>query len=159
MITQKRLYELFDYVDGELVRRSGRKGGSVNKRGYKILCVDYKMYKAHRLVFLYHTGYLPDQIDHVDGDKLNNRIENLRAADNSQNMMNRKMLRNNTSGAKSVFWDKSHKKWRVAIRFDTVLRSFGRFTDFELAELVATMAREKYHGAFANHGTYLKAGV
>lgn len=159
MITQQRLHELFDYADGELVRRAGRKGGSVNKRGYKILCVDYKMYKAHRLVFLYHNGYLPDQIDHADGDKLNNRIENLRPATNGQNCMNRGVMRNNTSGAKGVFWDKEAGKWRVAVRFGTVLKSFGRFVDFELAELVATMAREKYHGAFANHGTYLKDGV
>ena len=159
MITQQRLHELFDYDDGDLVRRSGRKGGSVNKQGYKVICVDYKIYKAHRLIFLYHNDYLPEQIDHADGNKLNNKIENLRAADNSKNGMNRGMMCNNTSGAKNVFWDKSHKKWRVAIRFGATLQSFGRFVDFELAELVATMAREKYHGVFANHGTYSKAGV
>ena len=158
MITQQRLHELFRYADGELIRK-GKVAGSVNKRGYKIICVDYVMYKAHRLVFLYHHGWLPDQVDHANGNKSDNRVENLRAADNSKNGMNRGMLRNNTSGAKGVFWDKTHKKWRVAIRFGSVLQSFGRFADFELAELVATMAREKYHGAFANHGAYSNVGA
>lgn len=151
MITQKRLHELFDYVDGELIR-NGKIAGSVNKRGYRVICVDRKIYKAHRLVFLYHHGYLPEQVDHIDGDKLNNNIANLRAANNSKNMMNRGMLSNNTSGSKGVFWDKEVSKWRVAVRVDKKLRSFGRFDDKELAELVAMMAREKYHQEFANHG-------
>ena len=159
MITQERLCELFVYDNGNLVRHKGRKGGSVNKRGYKKICVDYKIYGEHQLVFMYHHGYIPEQIDHIDGNKLNNKIENLRAANNSQNMMNREMLKNNTSGAKGVFWDKEAEKWRVAIRFNGVLRSFGRYIDFELADLVAKAAREKYHGSFANHGTYLSFGV
>ena len=160
MITQQRLHELFDYVDGELIRRGKRKkGGTVSTRGYKKIGVDYKIYGEHQLVFLHHHGYLPEQIDHIDGNKLNNKIENLRAADNSKNMMNRELLRNNTSGAKGVFWDREYNKWRVAVRSNGVLRSFGRYIDFELAELVATEAREKYHGVFANHGTYLSLGV
>lgn len=151
MVTQKRLHELFEYVDGSLIR-DGKIAGSVNKRGYRIICVDMKMYKAHRLVFLYHHGYLPKQIDHIDKNPDNNRIENLRPATNGQNCMNRGMLRNNTSGCKGVFWDKETSKWRVAIRVDKKLKSFGRYHDIELAELVAMEARNKYHKEFANHG-------
>lgn len=153
MVTQKRLHELFKYVDGELIR-NGKIAGSVNKRGYKCICVDYKIYKAHRLVFLYHYGYLPEQIDHIDGNKANNNIANLRATSHSENMMNRGMLSNNTSGSKGVFWDKSSGKWRVAVRANKKLLSFGRYKDKEFAELVAVMAREKYHHTFANHGVY-----
>jgi hypothetical protein len=51
MITHQRLKELFSYADGELIRK-GKTAGSLNKRGYKIISVDYVMYKAHRLVFL-----------------------------------------------------------------------------------------------------------
>lgn len=155
MLTQSQVQELFAYKDGELTRRSGsyadKVAGSLNKKGYVIVCVNYKLLKAHRLVFLYHHGYLPEQIDHIDGNKSNNRIENLRAATNGQNMMNRGAFRNNTSGCKGVFWDKEHGRWRVSIRKDKVLKHIGRFDDIELAELVAVEARDKYHGAFARH--------
>jgi hypothetical protein len=151
MITQERLRELFVYQDGNLLR-NGKIAGSINTKGYCIICVDYKLYKAHRLVFLYHHGYLSKQIDHIDGNKLNNDITNLRAANNSVNMMNRGVMRNNTSGCKGVFWDKEFSKWRVAIGVNKKLKSFGRFVDKELADLVAVMAREKYHKEYANHG-------
>ena len=151
MVTQKRLKELFKYVDGQLIRNE-KIAGSVNKRSYRCVGVDHKIYKAHRLVFMYHHGYLPEQVDHIDGNKLNNSIENLRAANNSVNMMNRGFMKNNTSGSKNVFWCKDYQKWRVAVRINKKLRSFGRFEDLELAELVAVEARNKYHKEFANHG-------
>ena len=151
MITQQRLRELFVYQNGNLFRY-GKIAGSVNKRGYCCIYVDGKIYKAHRLVFLYHHGYLSKQIDHIDGNKLNNNIANLRVANNSVNMMNRGVMRNNTSGCKGVFWDKEFSKWRVAIGVNKKLKSFGRFVDKELADLVAVMAREKYHKEYANHG-------
>ena len=153
MLTQKCLHKLFEYKDGELIR-GGKIAGSVNKKGYRCIGVGCKIYKAHRLVFMYHYGYLPEQVDHIDGNKLNNNVTNLRAADNSVNMMNRGLMRNNTSGYKGVFWDKESCKWRVAIRVGTKLRSFGRYIDKELADLIAMMAREKYHKEFANHGNY-----
>jgi hypothetical protein len=151
MVTQKRLHELFVYKDGNLIRK-GKIAGTINSLGYRVICVDYKIYKAHRLVFLYHHGYFPKEIDHIDTDKLNNRIENLRAADSFINAMNRGTMKNNTSGSKGVFWCKDHQKWRVAVRINKKLRSFGRFEDIELAELVAIEVRNKYHKEFANHG-------
>jgi hypothetical protein len=151
MVTQKLLQDVFSYQDGELIRK-GKVAGSINKRGYRCIYLDTKIYKAHRLIFLYHHGYLPEQVDHVDGNKLNNRIENLRAANNSVNMMNRGLMKNNTSGSKGVFWCKDYQKWRVAVRINKKLRSFGRFEDIELAELVAIEVRNKYHKEFANHG-------
>jgi hypothetical protein len=151
MVTQKLLHDVFSYQDGELIRK-GKVAGSVNKRGYRCIYLDTKIYKAHRLMFMFHHGYLPEQVDHIDGNKLNNRIENLRAANNSANMMNRGIMKNNTSGSKNVFWCKDYQKWRVAVRINKKLRSFGRFEDLELAELVAVEARNKYHKEFANHG-------
>jgi|688.fasta_scaffold1117094_2 hypothetical protein len=151
MITQKRLHDLFVYDDGNLIR-NGKIAGSINKRGYRCICVDNKIYKTHRLVFLYHHGFLPEQIDHADKNPKNNRIENLRPASNGQNCMNRGLMKNNTSGFKGVFFDKETDKWRVAIRFNNKLHSFGRFKDLELAELVAIEARNKFHKEFANHG-------
>jgi hypothetical protein len=152
MITQARLRELLTYENGKLLRKNGVVAGSVNKRGYRVICVDYKLHKAHRLVFLYHHGYLPAQVDHINGDKDDNRIENLRAADNSKNMMNRKSMRNNTSGHKNVYWDKESEKWAVKVRLNRKLHNMGRFENIEDAVTAAYVAREKLHGEYANHG-------
>ena len=152
MITQARLRELFTYDDGKLIRKNGVVAGSVNKRGYRIICVDYKLQKAHRLVFLYHYGYLPLQVDHINGDKDDNRIENLRAADNSKNMMNRRAMRNNTSGHKNVYWDKECGRWAVKVRLNKKLHNFGRFNDINEAIAVARVKRDELHGEYANHG-------
>jgi len=65
------------------------------------------------LIFLYHHGYLPKFVDHIDGNKKNNRIENLREATKSQNAMNQKVSTRNTSGIKGVMWHKRDKKWFV----------------------------------------------
>ena len=96
-VAQQRLKEIFDYADGMLlnktIRRSqikiGEPAGHQTKCGYINIRVDGRMYKAHRLIFLFHHGYLPDFIDHIDCDKTNNKIENLRACSKSENGMNR----------------------------------------------------------------------
>lgn len=152
MITQSRLQELFSYENGNLIRANGSIAGSVNKRGYRVICIDYKIYKAHRLVFLYHHGYLPDQVDHINGEKDDNRIENLRPADNSKNMMNRGALKNNTSGYKNVYWDKESGKWAVKVRLNRKLHNLGRFNDINSAIAAAHAGRNNLHGEYANHG-------
>jgi len=151
MLTQQRLKEIFSYNDGQLFRR-GKTAGSVNKRGYRVVYVDGKIYKAHRLVFFYHHGFLPIQVDHVDGNKDNNRIENLRAATNSQNRMNCGVQRNNTSGHKNVYWDVDAGKWAVKVRVDKKLRTLGRFASIDDAIVAAAAGRKKLHGEFAHPG-------
>lgn len=161
MITQDFLRDHFTYVDGELVRKKSarRRYAASDRSEYLCTVIEGKTYKTHRLIYLYHYGTMPTQIDHIDGDKYNNRIENLRECLPSNNSMNIGVKKNNTTGFKGIVWEASRKKWRtrVCVRGKTVFSA--RFDDLELAELVATMAREKHHGAFANHGTYLKAGV
>ena len=80
MITQERLKELYDYRDGAFFWKStGQEHKptpiTANHR-YHRLVVDKKAYAVHRLVFLYHHGYLPKIVDHVDNDRSNNKIEN-----------------------------------------------------------------------------------
>lgn len=163
VVTQERVRELFDYVDGNLVWKvqkaqrtkigsvAGWKNRDIHGQRYMNVEVDDRAYKLHRLIFLWHHGYLPSRIDHIDGDRLNNRIENLRGATASQNALNGKHRINNTSGAKNVAFEKRVNKWRVVMRIAGKSRSFGYYDDFELAELVAIEAREKFCGQFARH--------
>lgn len=151
MTTQQRLKEIFSYDDGQLLRR-GKAAGSINKRGYRAIYVDGKIYKAHRLVFLYHHGFLPVQVDHIDGNKDNNRVENLRAATNSQNRMNCGAQQNNTSGHKNVYWDKSINKWTAKVRLHKKLYGFGKFDNLNDAITAAMTGRQKLHGQFAHNG-------
>ena len=99
MITQERLKELFLYADGSLIRRvstssramKGSVAGSIDKDGYYIIHVDGRKYRAHRLVYLYFNGKHPvNDIDHMDGCRTNNRVENLRDVTRAVNMQNLK---------------------------------------------------------------------
>ena len=156
-VTQSQLHELFDYKDGNLIWKVAKAriikvgdiAGSINEYGYIIIGIDGNVYRAHRLIYLYHNGYLPSFIDHIDGNKTNNRIENLRSATTSQNAMNQKISTRNTSGTKGVTWHKRDKKWSVQLRINKICHSFGYYDDKELAELVAMEATNKFHKEFS----------
>lgn len=151
--TKEQLHQLFEYKDGELYwkKRNQNKAGSLRNDGRKHITINYKIYKLHRIIFLWHHGYLPKEIDHIDGNPLNNRIENLREATRYQNLMNKKKTKQNTSGCKNVSWNKSAKKWLVSMQVNGKRKYLGIYDDLELADLVATEARDKFHGNFANH--------
>jgi len=159
-IDQKLVNELFNYNDGRLYWRAniggkklaGKQAGSVMADGYYRVGINRKAYKLHRIIYLWHYGDLPPEIDHIDGNRANNRIENLRPADTHVNKYNAGKRVNNTSGCKNVSWDKNNRKWVVRFRINGEKHYFGSFTDLDLADLVAVEARNKYHKAFANHG-------
>jgi hypothetical protein len=161
VLTQESVRELFNYVDGKLFwkihkphsRFVGKEAGFYTGNGYKQVTINRKKYLTHRVVWLYHNGYFPDVVDHINNIKDDNRIENLRSADRSKNQHNRAALKESSSGYKNVSWCKNAKKWRVSLCLKSKSHHFGLYDDLELADLVATMAREKYHGDFANHGT------
>ena len=79
-------------------------------------------------------------------------FENLRASTRHQNNQNVRLIKTNVSGMKGVSWDKQKQKWRVQVGINGKQKLFGHYKDAELADLVAVMAREKYHKEFANHG-------
>lgn len=141
MITQQELLDRFEYRDGELYRRTTRRGcrsigskvGSVDLRGYVTTFIDYQFYRIHRLIFMMHHGYTPDRIDHIDGDTGNNRIENLREVTQMENMCNRKISKTNKSGVKNVSWSNHAKSWRVDLMAAGKKRCFGYFKDIEAA--------------------------
>lgn len=159
-LTQQYVKSLFDYTDGFLIRKTNVAntkagdvvGSKVAKDGYSRVCVNYKDYLTHRLIFLWHHGFIPKNIDHINLDRSDNRIENLREATNSQNTYNQARSNRNTSGCKNVSWCNTRNKWLVRIAYNNRKFKQWHVDDFELAELLAYEAREKYHGKFANHG-------
>jgi hypothetical protein len=121
--------------------------------GYREIEINNQKYKAHRLAWLYVNGEMPKNlIDHIDGNRSNNKISNLREATYQANSENYKTPKTNKSGVKNVSWYKGLNKWVVSINIKKTKKTIGYFEDLELAELVAVEARNKYRGEFANHG-------
>jgi hypothetical protein len=157
IITQEYLKELFDYKDGNLywkVKLSNAikinsKAGKIKNNGYFSTLINKKSYLNHRLIFLHQNGYLPKMIDHIDGNPLNNKIENLREANRYTNGYNSKLYENNTSGVKNVCWNKNNNNWLVRICVEKKVITIGSFKNLELAKKSAEDARKKYHQEFA----------
>jgi hypothetical protein len=148
----------FEYKDGKIVRKvtfkkskAGDVIGTYDAKGYLKVGHLGKSWAAHRVAYLLNHGYCPDFVDHINGIKDDNRIENLREANISTNHYNCKKYTTNKSGIKNVYWHSSNKRWAVRIN----KKHIGCFEDLELAELVAFEARNKYHGEYANHGGLL----
>ena len=161
VLTQEDALFLFDYIDGGLYWKNpthgkavkGSKAGFINNMGYYQISIYGKKFTEHQIVYLMKNGFIPKEIDHINGNKIDNRIENLREVTRMQNMYNKTAYKSNTSGSKNVSWKAKINKWQVAISYEGKRKYLGVFEDFEFAELVATEARNKYHGEYANHGT------
>lgn len=159
MITKNQLNQLFTYSDGQLFYKNptsikfktGDLAGYLSSGKYWKIGINRKAYRLHRIIFMMHYGYLPPMIDHIDGNKLNNCIENLRETNKSTNQLNMKLKTDNKSGFKNVHWNKQRNQWAVHVRIDGKQKYLGLFKDLELADLVAQEARNKYHKEFARH--------
>jgi hypothetical protein len=152
------LNEHFEYNNGLLYWKKmpkkcrnliGKEAGSVAKDGYKTFGFMGKNLLVHRAIFMIHHGYLPKCLDHIDGNRLNNQIDNLREVTSQQNCFNRKKPITNTSGVKGVTWHKKLKKWQVHLMINRKTKYFGVYADIELARLVSETMRSKFHGEYA----------
>ena len=163
MITQEKLKELLHYdqdtgiftwkVSPASKIKIGYVAGTKRKNGYIQLRICNKLLLAHRLAWLYIYGEIPkENIDHINGNPSDNRICNLREANYQQNNCNSKIRKDNTSGVKGVVWRKDCKKWQTQLWINNKKIYFGTFDNLELAELVISEARLKYHGTYANNG-------
>ena len=161
-LTAERLRELLRYdpetgIFTAAVARANLNAGDIagcpNAGGYIHIRIDYARYGAHRLAWLWMTGAWPNEkIDHINGDKADNRWCNLREATSAQNCWNRQKASNNTSGFKGVHWHKAHGRWVARIMIDGKRRHLGAFDTPEEAYAAYCNAARRDHCEFANFG-------
>jgi hypothetical protein len=116
-----------------VISRHGKPRNATNSRGYKVIKIEDKYLYQHRVAWYLTYGFWPDAIDHINRDKSDNRLINLRACTRSTNSLNRNLNSNNTSGVRGVCYDKATKKWIVQYKSKTI----GRYPTFQQAKEVA----------------------
>lgn len=158
MITHERLCELFVYLrdSGDFIRRiptgrngchrAGERAGTIQNHGYVVITADNQRYMAHRLAWFYVHGVWPaGDLDHINQDKSDNRISNLRVATRKQNMQNVSRHKRNTSGYKGVAWHSQRNKWRAYIVDEYRQIYLGLFDTKEAAAAARLKAERQYH--------------
>lgn len=141
-----RGYEaIIDAADAEFVGQWNWCAHVKDRTVYAIRAHKGRSLYLHRALTQAEKGL---EVDHRDGDGLNNRRENLRVGTTSQNQFNSRRPSNNKSGYKGVFWDKRAKKWRAAIKKDRVCRELGFFETPEQAYWAYCEASAELHGEF-----------
>ena len=153
--TKAQLQSLFTYANGNLYwrERKGRRlagtlAGTASHH-YHQICIDYVIYRAHRLIWAYHYGPSKHIIDHANNNSFDNCVENLRECLHSQNSQNSRAPKSNTSGVKGVAWCKRKNKWRARIIVDGKEHHVGFFDDLQDAQKVINLKRIVLHGIFA----------
>lgn len=120
--------------------------------GYRSGKILGRMYRAHRIVFLIQTGkWPPEQLDHVNGIRTDNRFSNLSAVSNAENGRNRKRQRNNTSGVTGVTWNRKEQVWYAQIKILGDQKYLGHFDTIEAAAAARKLANANY-GFSERHG-------
>lgn len=118
--------------------------------GYVYVSIGGQSLQAHRVAWAIHSGEWPkQQIDHIDGDRQNNRIENLRLATQTQNNWNMRVTSKSKSGIKGVYFDKERGKWAATICVHKRRINLGRFLCIDDAKAAYKAAAEKHFGEFA----------
>lgn len=159
-LTQQRLKEVLNYdaesgvftwADNRSKAAKGKIAGGVDGHGYWIICIDHVRHSAHRLAWLYVHGCLPNEVDHQNHNRIDNRLINLRATDRSGNARNISKPINNKSGVMGVSWTKRlgkrNDKWEVR----ACGKFLGYFDDFFEA-VCKRKSAELQFGFHPNHG-------
>lgn len=140
--------------------RSGVKSdlvaGTLTKNGYVSVCSKGVKAYAHRIVWFMHNGEIPKgfDIDHIDHDRTNNKIENLRLVSRSDNLKNKGVVKS-SSGEMGVYWSKAAQKWEASITVDGRKKYLGLFDTVEAARHARKEA-DKIYGYHENHGSQKK---
>jgi hypothetical protein len=155
-IQQEDVKCLFEYhKDGYLINKKRRancvvvgvRAGHLDSNGYRYIKVSRKLHLEHRLIFLWHHGYLPEFIDHINGISNDNRIENLREATISQNQFNKGIGKANTSGFKGI--SKNHNRWMAQVTVNGKRKYVGNYGTKEDAAHAYDIAAKKIYGDYA----------
>lgn len=161
LLTQLELKQLFSYdsntgafsrIKATKGRAAGRIVGHVRPGSYVFIEVGRKKYSAHRLAWLYVHGEFPPDglfVDHINRDKYDNRIENLRLVNRSQNSTNACVRNTNKCGYKGVYWASYFGRWRAAIRANGKRIYLGYFWTPEAARDAYLVAATKYFGEYS----------
>lgn len=162
MVTHERLTEVLDYdpvtgiftwklAIGRRVRRGAVAGSFTND--YIRIVIDGKKYRANRLAWFYVKGEWPvEMIDHENGNTIDNRIDNLRAATRSQNNHNRRLNQNSTTGIKGVIYSEKTGQYTARVMRNKIEHRRGPFDSLSEATTAVKLLRESLHGDFVNHG-------
>jgi hypothetical protein len=130
-------------------RYAGKVAGSINQNGYRQILINKKSYRSHRLAWLLFYGEWPSLcIDHIDRNKINNRINNLRLATRAENGRNSDIQKNNTTGATGVYWRGKRRKFEAQIRNNGKIKSLGYFNNIEDAKKARERAEVDLFGSF-----------
>jgi hypothetical protein len=128
----------------------GKVAGTIKPTGYIVILINKRLYRAHRLAWLYMTGNWPKhEIDHINGNRMDNRFCNLREATKAENNWNRKIRSDSKTGFKNVLsypWGKFY----VRIVANKKTYTFGPYSDKEQAVKIAEQKRKEIHGSFHN---------
>jgi hypothetical protein len=157
--SQEKLLCLFDYDNksGLLIWKHKKHSTSSGKiagyksRGYIKIQIDGLEFMAHRIIWKIVTKFDPShmQVDHINGNKSDNRFLNLRLASNAENAMNRSISARNTTGYKGVSYSNHRKKWVATIRIDGKSIYLGGYQTAEIAHMAYCKAAKELHGDFA----------
>ena len=133
--------------------KAGAAAGSVRSDGYAVIKINGMQFMAHRLAWLYTHGVMPqDQIDHLNGDKRDNRIANLRDVSQFTNQQNQTRPRtDNISGYRGVSWERGNKRWRAQIRANGRLQYLGYFDCAKEAHAAYLAAKLQFHPGDIRH--------
>ena len=140
-ITREEVLQLIEpnFETGKLcwkVRRGGSavkdgEVGHMTREGYVKVKLKGKSYPIHRLMWLLAHGEHPDRfVDHINGDRMDNRLCNLRLVTKAENAKNRRPTKTSVSGLNGVVWRNDSMKWRSFIRYNNALMHLGSFEDF-----------------------------
>jgi hypothetical protein len=144
---------IFTYKKNIASKKVGDVAGNVNSKGYIRIGINYATHKAHRLAWLYMTGSFPQyQVDHINGNKEDNRWCNLREATNAENQCNKSLSIRNKSGLKGVSWDKKANKWRAQSTLNNIKKYLGMFESKESAYKSYVDFSRNHHKEFCYKG-------